>query len=88
MNTYENLTILRNIFYKSFLIGLIFLTLAGLIYLPCRCVVANIYQSNLQINLELYNKMWISFIGSIKTIIIFFFLVPGLAVHWVSRSYK
>lgn len=88
MDTKENLIILRNIFYKCFLIGLLFLVLAAIIYMPCRCLVANIYQYGFGISTETYYDMWVSFVGLIKTILIFLFLVPALAIHWVGHDYN
>jgi hypothetical protein len=82
------LTILRNIHYKCFIIGVIFLIVATLIYMPCKCALAELYQNQFGIDTETYYNMWVSFVGAIKTIIIFFFLVPGLAIHWVEKCYK
>lgn len=88
METYENLIIFRNILYKCFLIGLFFLFIAAILYLPCKCFVANVYLSDFGISVDTYHDMWVSFIGLIKTILVFLFLVPALAVHWVARDYK
>lgn len=87
MDIRETLMILRNIFYKCFFVGFIFLALAALLYMPCRCYVANFYQTYLGIGTVAYYNMWVSFIGLIKTILIFLFLVPGLSVHWVIYEY-
>jgi len=83
METKESLIIVRNIFYKCFIVGFIFLVMAALIYLPCKCYVANIYQTSFGIDAEAYYNMWACFVGLIKTIIIFLFLVPAIAIHWV-----
>jgi len=88
MNTKETIILLRNIHYKCFFIGLLFLILAGLAYLPCECIVANAYQHILGISPETYHNMWANFIGLIKTILIFFFLVPALALHWTGATLK
>lgn len=81
MHVQENLTILRNILYKCFFIGLLMLIAAGLIYLPCKCAVSNFYTQTFGVSLQAYNNLWVGFIGIIKTILIFIFLVPALAVH-------
>lgn len=83
----ENLTIIRNIFYKCFFIGLIFLVIAAILYLPCKCVIANIYQTGFGITSTAYYNMWASFVGLIKTILIFLFLTPALAIHWTIREF-
>lgn len=88
MNIRESLIIVRNIHYKCFLIGLFFLIIAAALYYPCKCVVMNLYHTNLAIRWEVYTVMWAFFIGLIKTILIFLFLVPALAIHWVSYKYN
>jgi hypothetical protein len=88
MELKENLIVLRNILYKCFLVGLFFLIIATVLYMPCKCLLANIYQIGFGISPELYYSMWVSFIGLIKTILIFLFLVPALAIHWVGHDYK
>lgn len=86
MDTKENLTIIRNIFYKCFFIGLLFLILATIIYYPCKCYVANIYQTAFGIDVIAYQNMWAGFVGLIKTILIFLFLTPALAIHMTARK--
>ena len=88
MEKIENLIIVRNIFYKCFLFGILFLIMAALLYLPCKCAVANLYRTGIGISAETYYDMWVSFIGLIKTILIFLFLVPALAIHSVAHDYK
>ena len=88
MEINEILIILRNIFYKCFFIGLIFLALAAIIYWPCQCYVAKVYNSIFGIDITAYNNMWASFVGLIKTILIFLFLTPAIAIHWTSHNYK
>lgn len=88
METKENLIIFRDIFYKCFFIGLFFLIIAALLYMPCKCFLANIYQIGFGVRTEVYYNMWISFVGLIKTILIFLFLVPALAIHWVGHEYN
>ncbi len=86
MNTVEILKIIKCFYYKCFVIGLIFLIAATLLYMPCKCFLANLYQSGFGIDTEIYYSMWVSFVGLIKTILIFFFLVPALALEWVVAS--
>ncbi len=81
MQVTEKLLLLRNILFKSFFIGLFFLILTVLLYMPCHCLVANFYHFNLGIGEPLYHLLWILFVGLIKVILIFFFLIPALAVH-------
>lgn len=86
METKEVLIILRNIFFKCFFIGVVFLIIATLIYMPCKCFIANIYLKQFGISPYIYYNMWVSFIGLIKTILIFLFLVPSIAIHFTIRE--
>lgn len=81
METKENLIIIRDILYRCFFVGLLFLVLATLLYMPCKCFVANIYHTVFGIRTGAYYIMWAIFVGLIKTILIFFFLVPAIAIH-------
>lgn len=82
METKEVIKIVRNVFYKCFFVGLIFLIVAAAIYLPSKLFIAETYQTIFGISESAYQNMWAGFIGIIKTILIFFFLVPALAMHW------
>lgn len=88
MDKYENLVVLRNIFYKCFFIGLIFAIIAAGLYYPCKCLVVTLYHTNIGIRWDIYSAMWVLFVGLIKTIIVFLFLVPALAIHWAAHCYK
>ncbi len=88
MDMKELLITLRDIHFKCFLVGFIFLVIAALIYLPCRCAIANIYQSFFGLSAEIYYKMWIFFVGIIKTILIFLFLTPAIACHWALKCHE
>lgn len=87
MDTKEILIIMRNIHFKCFLVGVFFLIVAALLYMPCKCLVANLYQSGIGISAQTYYDMWVSFIGLIKTILVFLFLTPAIAIHWVAMEY-
>lgn len=78
----ENLIVIRNIFYKCFIIGFLMLIIAGLIYMPNKTILASFYGSVFGIDNKTYYLMWVCFVGLIKTILIFLFLVPALALHW------
>jgi hypothetical protein len=88
MKDKDGIIILRNVFYKGFFIGLFFLVIATIIYMPCKCFLAAIYQEGFGIRADIYYNLWVGFIGLIKTILIFFFLVPALALHWESARIK
>ncbi len=86
METKETLIILRNIFLKCFFIGFLFLIAAVIIYMPCQCFVASLYQNGIGITTSVYYNLWVGFVGLIKTILIFIFLVPALAIHFTVKE--
>jgi hypothetical protein len=88
METREQLIIIRNIFFRCFLIGLFFLFAAALIYMPCKCFIAGVYQNVFGIATVTYYNLWVGFLGLIKTILIFLFLTPALAIHLTIRIAK
>lgn len=88
METKEILIILKKIFYRCFFIGVLFLIFAAAIYLPCKCYIANVYQTSFGITPQAYYNFWAGFVGLIKTILIFFFLIPAFAIHLTSHEYN
>ncbi len=85
----NNLTVIRNIFYMCFVIGMLMLIIAGLLYLPNKSFLADFYKSVFGICCEEYYYLWVLFVGLIKTILVFLFLVPALALHltiWQSKK--
>lgn len=88
MEMKKNLIILRNIYYQCFFIGLFFLVVATLLYMPCKCYLANLYQQGFGISENVYYNLWVGFVGLIKTILVFLFLVPALAIHLVTNRLK
>ena len=88
MEPKELFKLIRNLHYKCFLIGIVFFILAAFIYMPCKCYVANLYQTVFGISMSAYYNMWAGFLGIIKVILIFIFLVPGLAIHWAEIVYN
>lgn len=84
----EIIITLRNIFYKCFIIGVFFLIIATLLYMPCKCFLADLYQLGFGIEEETYYNLWVGFVGLIKTILVFLFLTPALALHWIGHDLK
>lgn len=88
MEPKEIFKLIRNLHYKCFLLGIIFFIMAAAVYMPCKCYVATVYQTVFGISEVAYYNMWAGFLGIIKVILIFFFLVPGLAIHWAEIVYN
>lgn len=84
----ENIILIRNIFYKFFLIGFLLYIFTAMIFL-----INNEWVINLIINIyhltrpEIYLLIAYA-IGWSKMITIFFFLIPALGLHWTGHSLK
>lgn len=87
MEIKDNFIALKSIFYRCFFVGLFFLVLATVLYMPCKCFVATFYQAVFGLSIDFYYKLWVVFVGIIKTILVFFFLVPALAIHSMLKKY-
>lgn len=88
MNAKEILITLRNIFAYCFLIGFVFLVIAAKIYMPCDCYVANLYITGIGITPDNYYNLWVGFVGLIKTILVFIFLTPTIAIQIAILNYN
>lgn len=72
---------LRNILLGCFFIGFIFLAVGTLLYMPCDCVLANIYLNEIGVKADTYFNFWTGFVGAIKMVLIFLFLTPALSLQ-------
>lgn len=84
----ENIILLRNIFYKFFLIGFIFYILTAMFLLINNEWIINLIISIYHLTRSEINLLIVCFIGWSKMTIIFFFLIPALGLHWTGHSLK
>jgi len=84
----QNIILIRNIFYKCFLIGFIFYIMSAFFYVFDKHWSANIACRIFNISMNEFNLLFAYFIGWCKMIIMFFFLVPALALHWTGYNLK
>lgn len=84
----ENIILIRNIFYKFFLIGFIFYIFTAILLLLNNEWVINIIINIYSLTRPEINLLIACFIGWTKMIIIFLFLIPALGLHWTGNSLK
>ncbi len=81
----EKVIFLRNFFYVAFFIGLIF----ALFYFAAVTLLWNFgvaWASHVfKIDEKEFGSLILLFFIQLRVVIVFFFLVPALALHWVSR---
>lgn len=84
----EKIIIVRNVFYKCFLISLVYFIFVVLFYIFNKEWAAN-YSSNLyNISKENLYLLIVYFIGWMKIFTFYVFLVPALALHWTVYMLK
>lgn len=84
----ENIILIRNIFYKFFLLGFIFYIFTAIFLLQNNTWAVNVIVYNFHITPSEANFLIAYFIGWSKMIIILFFLIPALVFHWTGHSIK
>ncbi|MGD9581540.1 MAG: hypothetical protein AB7V50_09215 [Vampirovibrionia bacterium] len=84
----EKLILIEEILFKSFLIGVVFLLFSAVIYFGFSNQLIGLWSSMYNIDSKTASIIMISFMGLSKIILLFFFLVPALAVHWMRRTLK
>jgi hypothetical protein len=81
----DKMVFLRNSFYAAFFIGLIF----ALFYFAATTLLWNTGVSwasyFFKIDEEEFGRLVLLFFIQLRIVIVFFFLVPALALHWMTR---
>jgi hypothetical protein len=82
----EKIVLLRNFFVAAFVIGLIF----ALIYFGATLLFWNTGASwathFFKIDEKEFGRLLLLFFIQLRVVLVFFFLVPALALHWMSRK--
>lgn len=82
----ENLTLIRNILFKWFIIGIAYYLLVVLIYIFCKEFYADMMDTLFLIEPEESYELMVSFIAMIKISLILLGLFPVLALHWTIKT--
>lgn len=82
----ENLILIRNILYRWFIIGFLFLGFSSLMYILAKDFTSEIAYSMFKLETEDYHRMMVYFLGSMKVILFMFILAPALAIHSLVRK--
>jgi hypothetical protein len=82
----DKIIFLRNFFYAAFVIGLIF----ALFYFAATILFWNTGASwaahFFKIDEKEFGRLVLLFLIQLRVVVVFFFLVPALALHWMSRK--
>lgn len=84
----EKIIIFRNLFYKAFLISLVYYIFVALIYIFQKDWAMHITMRFYDVNKESLSLLILYFIGWMKMFTFYIFLVPALALHWTGNCLK
>ncbi|OGH96668.1 MAG: hypothetical protein A2039_04630 [Candidatus Melainabacteria bacterium GWA2_34_9] len=84
----EKIILIRNIFYKCFLISFVYFIFVSLFYMFNKEWAANLSVHLYNLNKENFYLFIIYFIGWMKMFTFYVFLVPALALHWTANVLK
>jgi len=84
----ENIILIRNIFYKFFLLGFVFYMLTAVFLLFNNEWVINLIIQIYNVTRPEINLLIACFIGMTKMVIIFLFLIPAFGLHWTGHCLK
>ena len=82
----DNLVLLRNILFKTFIVGLIFAILLFVLTTTFWDLWSSIISSRFHVNDSELGKLIVSFFIHLRFFLIFIILVPAIALHWVIKT--
>jgi hypothetical protein len=84
--SYDQIILLRNFFFRAFLIGLII----AVLYCVATYAGWNTWVSwaarVFRIDEKDFARLTLTFLLNIRILLVFFFLVPALALHWTAKK--
>jgi len=84
----EKIIIIRNIFYKCFLISLVYFIFVSLFYMFNKEWTVNLSTGLYNISKDDLYLLMVYFLGWMKMFIFYVFLIPALALHWTANQLK
>lgn len=84
----ETVILIRNIFYKCFLTGFLFLIFSTLFWTFNKDFSVDISTTLFNVEKHEIILLMVYFISWIKVILFYFFLIPALALHWTANTMK
>ena len=83
---YEKIIFFRNFFFRAFIVGLAF----ALFYFFATCLLWDTATSwatyFFKIDEREFGRLVLMFFIDLRVVLVFFFLVPALALHWSARK--
>ena len=82
----EKIIFLRNVFLRSFVVGVVFALFYWLVTLALWQAYAPWVMERFKLNEKELGALTLNFFANVRIVIVFFFLVPALALHWTSKK--
>jgi len=82
------LTFWKKFLLKCFIISFLFLTFTFIIWIKFKAEAFGFAHQTMGIDQETYNRLVFEFFANSKYIMYYVFLVPSLALHWMSKCQK
>ena len=78
----DKIIFFRNFFFTAFIIALLF----ALFYFGATLLLWNTGASFFKIDEKEFGRLVLLFFIQLRVVLVFFFLVPALALHWMARK--
>jgi hypothetical protein len=82
----EKIIFLRNLFLRAFVVGIVFALFYWLVTLALWHAYAPWVLERFKLNEKELGALTLNFFANVRIVIVFFFLVPALALHWTSKK--
>jgi hypothetical protein len=82
----DKMIFLRGFLFKTFLVGVLFAIIVALLTFAMRGVFMPLAINVFRVEEAEVNELIFAFFLNVRLILLFFFLAPALALHWMIRS--
>jgi hypothetical protein len=82
----EKIIFLRNLFLRAFVVGIIFALFYWLVTVTLWHAYAPWLAERFKLDEKDLAALTLNFFANVRIVIVFFFLVPALALHWAAKK--
>ena len=84
----EKIIFFRNFLFRSFVIGVVFAIILGVLFLTFWDFGVSLSERFFKIDEKELGELMLTFFLQIRIVLLFFFLAPTLALHWIVKGKK
>jgi hypothetical protein len=82
----EKIIFLRNLFLRAFVVGVLFAVFYWIATLALWHAYAPWLVEQFRVDEKVLGGLTLNFFANVRIVIVFFFLVPALALHWSAKK--